>query len=247
LKNNKRIVAIVEARMTSSRLPGKHLMEVLGKPILSYLLDRLKAVESIDSIVIATTRNSTDDVLVEFSKQNKVEIYRGDEDDVMGRVLDAAKHFRADVICEVTGDCPIIDPQLVEQVIQTYLYNNIAYVNNGRQGLPDGMGSQVFSTSTLSQSASQTKKLLDREHVTLHIRNNPKLFPPIYIGTMPSMNRPKLSVTLDEKDDFDLIKKIIEYFGEDKPLFGCLDVINLLESRLDWVSINSHIHRKGDS
>ena len=119
MKNNKRIVAIVEARMTSSRLPGKHLMEVLGKPILSYLLDRLKAVESIDSIVIATTRNSTDDVLVEFSKQNKVEIYRGDEDDVMGRVLDAAKHFRADVICEVTGDCPIIDPQLVEQVIQT--------------------------------------------------------------------------------------------------------------------------------
>ena len=113
--------------MTSSRLPGKHLMEVLGRPILSYLLDRLKTVESIDSIIITTTENSTDDVLVEFTKQNKVEIYRGDEDDVMGRVLDAAKYFKADIICEVTGDCPIIDPQLVEQVIQTYLYNNVAY------------------------------------------------------------------------------------------------------------------------
>ena len=90
MKNNKRIAAIVEARMTSSRLPGKHLVEVLGKPILGYLLDRLKTVESIDTIIIATTENSTDDVLVEFAKKNMVEIYRGDEDDVMGRVPDAA-------------------------------------------------------------------------------------------------------------------------------------------------------------
>ena len=135
--------------MTSSRLPGKHLVEVLGKPILGYLLDRLKTVESIDTIIIATTENSTDDVLVEFAKQNKVEIYRGDENDVMGRVLDAAKYFKVDIICEVTGDCPIIDPQLVEQVIQTYLYSNVAYVDNGRKGLPVGMGAQVFSTSTL--------------------------------------------------------------------------------------------------
>jgi len=247
LKSNKKIVAIVEARMTSSRLPGKHLMEILGRPILGYLIDRLKTIESIDSIIIATTKNQTDDVLVEFANNSGVEVYRGDENDVMGRVLCAAKYFQADIICEVTGDCPIIDPQLVEQVVQTFLHNKVVYVNNGKQGIPDGMGAQVFSTAALEKSASQTNELLDREHVTLHIRNNPSQFPAIYIGSMPSMNRPELAVTLDVREDFELIKKIIEYFNMSKPLFGCLDVISLLESKENWIEINSHINRKGDS
>ena len=233
--------------MSTSRLPGKHLMEVLGAPILSYLVDRLKTVESIDTIIIATTKNSTDDVLVEFAKQNKVEVYRGDEYDVMGRVLDAAKYFKVDIICEVTGDCPIIDPQLVEQIIQTYLYNNVSYVNNGRQGLPDGMGAQVFSTSTLAHSESQTNEPLDREHVTLHIRNHPEIYSHIYLIAPYDLYWPELGLTLDESADFKLLKKIIEYFGEDKPLFGCLDVINLLKLRPDWIDINSHVIRKGDS
>ena len=245
MKNNKKIAAIVEARMTSSRLPGKHLMEVLGAPILSYLLDRLKTVESIDTIIIATTKNSTDDVLVEFAKQNKVEVYRGDEDDVMGRVLDAAKYFKADIICEVTGDCPIIDPQLVEQIIQTYLYNNVAYVNNGRQGLPDGMGAQVFSTSTLAHSESQTKESLDREHVTLHIRNNPEIYSHIYLIAPYDLYWPELGLTLDEATDFKLLKKIIEYFYPENSLFTCYDVISFLKRNPELVLINESVIRKG--
>ena len=243
LKKNKRIAAIVEARMTSSRLPGKHLMEVLGKPILGYLLDRLKAVESIDSIIVATTENSTDDVLVEFAKQNKVEIYRGDEDDVMGRVLDAAKYFKVDIICEVTGDCPIIDPQLVEQVIQTYLYSNVAYVDNGRKGLPVGMGAQVFSTSTLAQSESQTNEPLDREHVTLHINNHPEIFSHVYTIAPSNLYWPELEVTLDEAADFKLLKKIIEYFNPENPLFTCYDVISFLKRNPELVLVNQSVVR----
>ena len=232
--------------MTSSRLPGKHLLEVLGKPILSYLLDRLKTVESIDSIIVATTKNSTDDVLVEFAKQNNVEIYRGDEDDVMGRVLDAAKYFKADIICEVTGDCPIIDPQLVEQVIQTYLYSNVAYVyNRSRKGLPDGMDVQVFSTSTLAQSESQTNEPLDREHVTLHIRNHPEIFSHVDLIAPSNLYWPELGLTLDQGADFKLLKKIIEYFNPENPLFTCYDVISFLKSNPELVLINQSVVRTG--
>jgi spore coat polysaccharide biosynthesis protein SpsF len=247
LKNNKRIIAIVEARMGSLRLPGKHLLEVLGKPMLGYLIDRLKTVESLDDIVIATTTNSNDDVLVEFAEKNEVDVYRGSEHDVMGRVLDAAKFFKADVICEVTGDSSIIDPTLIEQLIQTYLICSAVYVSNINQSLPDGMGSQIFSTAALLKSEGMTNDPLDREHVTLHIKNNPGLFPSIYIGTMPSMVFPGLAVTLDEKEDYELLKKIIEHFGNKNQLFSCLEVVQLIKIKPNWLTINGHINRKGNS
>lgn len=232
--------------MTSSRLPGKHLLKVLGKPILSYLIDRLKTVESIDSIIIATTNNAADDVLVKFAKQNKIEVYRGDEYDVMGRVLDAAKYFKADIICEVTGDCPIIDPQLVEQVIQKYLCSNVDYIyNRSIKCLPDGMDVQVFSTSALAQSEKQTNNPLDREHVTLHIRNHPELFSHGDIKTPSSLCWPELGLTLDEIDDFKFLKKIIEYFNPENPLFSCYDVISILRRNPELALINQSVVRKG--
>lgn len=247
MKIDKKIAAIVEARMTSSRLPKKHLLKVLGKPILSYLIDRLKVVESIDKIIIATTNNSTDDVLEEFAKQNNVEIFRGDEFDVMGRVLDAAKHFKVDIICEVTGDCPIIDPQIVEQVIQTYLDSNVDYVYNRiEKGLPDGMDVQVFSTLVLAHSESQTNEPLDREHVTLHIRNHPEIFSNICPIVPSKLYWPELALTLDEAADFRLLKKIIENFNPENPLFTCYDVISFLKRNPELVLINNSVVRTGD-
>ena len=105
-----KIVATIEARMTSSRLPGKVLLPVQGKPMLYHLVNRLKAVPSINEIVLATTINSTDDVLIDFAKQESILSYRGSEEDVMSRVIGAAETADADVIVEITGDCPIIDP-----------------------------------------------------------------------------------------------------------------------------------------
>ena len=120
-------MAIVEARMTSSRLPGKHLLQVRGRPMLGYLIERLKAVPSLDQIVIAMTDRANDDPLQAFAESQGVMAFRGSEDDVMGRVLQAAQANSADVICEVTGDCPIIDPELVEQTIAMYRHNDVAY------------------------------------------------------------------------------------------------------------------------
>lgn len=243
----RKVTAIIEARMTSSRLPGKHLLEVCGKPIIGHLIARLKSVPSIDEIVVAMTERSNDDPLDAFVKDLGVEVFRGDENDVMGRVLNAAQNNGADIICEVTGDCPIIDPVLIEQALQVYLLNQASYVNNGRYGLPDGMGCQIFSTQDLALSAMLTNDPLDREHVTLHIKRNPDLFPPIYIPALMPYRWPELAVTLDERSDYLLIKKITEHFGDNNSLFGCVEVIQLLKQKPEWACINHSVMRRGNS
>ncbi len=215
--------------------------------MLGHLIDRLKAVDSIDEIVVATTDSPSDDILEEFSIENEVGVFRGSEDDVLGRVLAAAEHFEAEVICEVTGDCPIIDPELVDQVNRTFLRNSVDYVNNGRGGLPDGMGAQVYSTAALKKSESMTTAPLDREHVTFHIRRNPELFPSIYIAATKATRWQSLGVTLDELDDYEFIKKIIEHFGPGNQLFSCEEMINFLKGNPELLDINQHVKRKGDT
>ncbi len=242
-----RIVAIVEARMTSSRLPGKHLLPANGKPMIQHLIERLKTIPLLDKVVVATTINAADDTLADFVSSIGAGVYRGSELDVMERVVEAGMMFAADVICEVTGDCPLIDPKLVERLIQTFLASDAVYASNGKYGLPDGMGAQVFCWSALNRSEEMTNAPLDREHVTLHIRNNPELFPPIYLETSELNRWPELGLTLDEYDDYLLLKKIIEFFGETTEHISCGQIIQLLRANPDWVDINRHVKRKGDA
>lgn len=239
-----KIVAVIEARMTSSRLPGKHLMQASGKPMLEHLVNRLSKINILDDIVIATTINSQDDAIQKLAQSLKVGIFRGSEQDVMGRVICAAEKYKADTICEVTGDCPIIDYELVEHTIATFLSNKVDYVNYGiRGGLPDGMGSQVFYLDVLKRSAEMTFSKYDREHVTSHIINNPNLFSSLYIKAPDSLKHPNIAVTLDEFQDYVLIKKIIEHFADVKDNFGCLDIIQLLNKNNSWLEINKDILR----
>ena len=243
-----RIVATIEARMTSTRLPGKVMLQVLGKPMLHYLVERLKKVPSIDEIILATTVNSDDDILVEFAKEENIKYFRGSEEDVMLRVVEAADSVGADIVVEITGDCPIIDPQIVEQTILMYRANNADYVSNGHvRSFPDGMDTQVFTLDVLKKSLSMTNELLDHEHVTLHIRNNPQLFTKINFVAPPELDWPELGLTLDEQHDYNLLKIIIEHFSQESILFNCLDVIKFLRDRPDLVAINNNVYRKGDS
>lgn len=243
-KENSKVVATVEARMTSSRLPGKVMLPANGKPMLEHLVNRLKQVRSIQEIVLATTLNQTDDCLVSLARQQGISYFRGSEEDVMIRVVGAAESVNADIIVEITGDCPIIDPLIVEQTIQMFLCNSCDYVSNGHiPAYPDGMGVQVFSLQTLKRSAEMTNDLLDHENVTLHIRNHPELFSHIYIIAPPDLYWPELSLTLDEQRDYELLKKIIEYFGDANPYFSCREVIELLKRKTDWVAINKDVKR----
>ncbi|XDD52836.1 spore coat biosynthesis protein F [Leptospira sp. WS4.C2] len=245
----KKYVATIEARMTSSRLPGKVLLPVLDRPILGYLIDRLKKVRSIDEIVLATTVNVADDPVALFAKSEGISVFRGSEDDVLLRVVGAAESVKADVIIEITGDCPIIDPEIVDQCIQIYKHNTAAYVGNAHiRSYPDGMDVQVFSLEDLKKSGEMTTDKLDREHVSLFMRNHPEIFPHLHLVAPSSIFWPELGLTLDEKQDFELLKAIIEHFHSLKnPFFSCLDSVTYLRNHPELLELNSEVKRKGDT
>ena len=232
--------------MSSSRLPGKVLLPAGGKPMLQHLVERLRRVRSLDRIVLATTDRQTDDELAMFARHQGIACFRGSEEDVMGRVIGAAESVAADVIVEITGDCPIIDPEIVEETIQLFRRSSCDYASNTYvRGFPDGMDTQVMTLGALRRSAALTRDPLDREHVTLHICRHPELFSHAHLVAPPDLQWPELGLTLDEPSDYELLKRVIEHFGDAKPSFGCRDVVELLRSKPEWVEINEDVRRKG--
>ena len=172
-----KVSIIVEARMGSTRLPGKVMKQILNKPVLELLIDRLKKVKSANEIIIATTKNSDDLKIVNLAIKKKVKYFCGSEVNVMKRVKNAAENFKTSIIVSVTGDCPLIDPKIIDQAINLYKNNNVDYVSNCHvRSYPDGMDVQVYSLKSLQKSYRLTRSKIDREHVTLHIRKNPKIF-----------------------------------------------------------------------
>ena len=246
LKNKqKRVGIIIEARSNSLRLPNKHFLKVNNKTMLEIMIFRLKKITNVNEIIIATTKNRIDNKIVNLAKKMNIKIFRGSENNVTQRVLKTAQYFKLDIICEITGDCPIIDPFLVEQLIDTYLLNfkEIDYISNSQLGLPNGMGCQIFSKKLLAKSYRNINKIDEYEHVTLNIRRNPKKYKQIYILPTKNHSWKELGVTLDEKNDYLLLKKIISNF-KDNLLFTCEDVIELLKKNKKWIKINSKVKRK---
>ena len=167
----------IEARMNSSRLPGKVMKKVNGKSMLEYMVSRVKKVPNINKIVIATSINSEDDAIVQEANNLGVAIYRGSENDVMSRVLCAAEENKFDEFVALTGDCPLIDPKIISEVIYEFIHNNFDYISNAIvRSYPDGMDVQVLNFRSLKLSSEMTQEQLHREHVTLHIYKNPDIF-----------------------------------------------------------------------
>ena len=239
---------VILARLTSNRLPRKHLLEVLGEPIINFLIERLKQIKLTDHIILATTINKKDDELVAIAKKKKISIFRGSNNDVLKRVVDCGKKFLLQKICLITADCPIIDPLLVEKsIIASYKNDKIDYINNAKLGLPNGMGCQIISYLALKKAFLGIKKFDEKEHVTLNIRRNNKKFKSLYIRPKAENFFPNLSITLDEYEDYLLIKKIIEYFNKNKNLnFNCKDIIKLLNENKSLLLINKNIKRIDD-
>lgn len=240
-----KICAVIEARMTSTRLPGKVLMKSCNQPMLHYMIYRLRYVKKIDEIIIATTINKEDDEIVEFCKKEGVSFYRGSENNVFSRVIEAIDSIYSDIVVHLTGDCPLLDHRIVDQYVNIYLANNIDYIGNANiRSYPDGMDVQVTNINVLKKSYKLTDNLLDREHVTLHIRNNPNLFSYLNIIAPKDLYWPELGVTLDEKSDYYLIDKILNAFNNNK-LFSCYELIRLLKNNSEWLNINKNVLRKG--
>tara|TARA_Y100000591_G_C21771079_1_gene665594 strand:+ start:136 stop:909 length:774 start_codon:yes stop_codon:yes gene_type:complete len=242
----KKTSCIIEARMTSSRLPGKVLKKVMGKPLLYYLVKRVKKSNFIDKIILATTKNNEDDVLEKFAKQYKLGIFRGSEYDVMGRVIGAAKKYKVENIVEITSDCPLIDSKLIDMFILNFFTNDVQYLHNaGLRSYPDGMDINIFKLNALEKAYKLTKSKIDREHVTFFFRRNKKIFSQINIVSDENLYWPELGLTIDQKEDYVLIKKIIEFFGKKNIYFECKDIISLLKKKKKWSKINKKVKRIG--
>lgn len=234
-----KIASTVEARMGSTRLPGKTMMKILDKPMLEFLIERLKRSKLIDEIVIATTINPKDEIIVELTDKIGVKCFRGSEEDVLARVLDAAKSVGGDIIVEITADCPLIDPDVVDMIIREYLNNDYDYVCNLNapernpildSNFPVGLETQVFSVKVLEEVASLTNNPSDREHVSLYIYNHPERYKVYCVKAPEELNYPKLELTVDYKEDFEVIKKIYESLYLKNPEFSILDAIKFLKN-----------------
>jgi spore coat polysaccharide biosynthesis protein SpsF len=240
-----KIVSTIEARMSSTRLPGKVLRPILGKPTLELLIERLRRAKRVQEIVLATTVNQNDDVLEEFAKRAGVSCFRGSEEDVLSRVLAAAQSVSADVIVEVTGDCPLIDPEVVDRVVDVFLANRFDYVSNDlKRTYPSGLVVQVFPTIVLEEVARLTDSPVDREHVSLYIYEHPERFALKNVESGLPEKCWGYRLTLDTPEDYALIREIYEELYPKNPAFLLRDVLELLERRLELLSLNQSIKDK---
>lgn len=234
---------IVQARMTSTRLPGKVLMPVLGKPLLAYQLERLQRCEKVDQIWIATTTNATDEPVVALAAAFSIPVYRGSEADVLSRYADAAQQAQASTIVRVTADCPLIDPGVIDQVIARFQQSDAPdYASNTlARTYPRGLDVEVFSAQGLAMAHAEATEPSHREHVTPFFYTQSERFRLANVESGQDWGHYRW--TVDTPEDFELVRRILEAIYLDHPQFTTQDVIQVLEQHPDWMALNAHIEQ----
>lgn len=248
-------IAIIQARMGSSRLPGKVLRPIMGRPMLELLVERIASVPAFTRVIVATSKQPGDRVIVETMRRLGIDCFVGDEKDVLDRFYSAALTYKGEPILRVTADCPLVDPEVISDLIEFYssgAYDYVgvatgagaAHLQEGRY--PDGLDAEYMSFQTLERAWKEATALSDREHVTPYIWRNPDLF---RIG---SLRAPKdysqLRWTVDHESDFLLIDRIYRELYLSKRFFTMEDILKLLQARPELRDINQkHIGQEGYS
>lgn len=246
--------AVIEARMGSSRLPGKVLMDIGGTPALGLLCRRLKMCRTLDDIVIATSVSDADKAIEDFGNANGIKVFRGSEDDVLGRVVGAAEFAKTDVIVEITGDCPLMDPEVIDSVAgffkehyPEYDYvTNIGYVGDEKREIPVGMDVRVFTYKDLRHISEITDDPDDREHVSLFFFRTGKDKYRLKNLPTPEMwkrNYP-VRIALDTAEDLEFIRAIYSELSKSGENFGLSDILKFLDSHQELLKINSEVVQK---
>lgn len=232
--------------MGSSRLPEKVLMDINGRPALSRLLKRLRSCKNLDDIVVATTENAQDDAIVALCNSENVAVFRGSEDDVLQRVVDAHKFMKSDIVVEVTGDCPLICPDVLDMGIATYFANNADVVTNARvPSYPMGADVQVFSAAALDWVAANVSDAAVREHVSLFFYEHPERYRIIHLMAPPQWHAPRCRLQLDYREDLAFIREVYARlepkFGD---VFGLEAIMALLRKEPGLCDINIECEEK---
>lgn len=239
------IVAIIQARMGSTRLPNKVLMPILEKPVLHWMLERVSLSKEIDKIVVATTTNQCDNQIEEFALSMGYQVYRGSEEDVLDRYYQAAKSLPVtpSVIIRLTGDCPFVDPEIIDSMIIDFKKSNVDFLSNSEplpSSLPDGMDVSIVRFEAICKAWREAIKPSDREHVTFYFWNNLQVFRCKKVEHEPDLSKYRL--TLDYFEDFYAIKNIVEFFEKDSSgmkLASMIDIIEYIDKHQKIFEMNS--------
>ncbi len=240
-----RVEAFIQARMGSTRLPGKVLKKVLGRSLLDFLIERLSQSKEIDDIVVVTSELSADDVLVSFCNDRGITFFRGSEEDVLDRYYQAALQRKVDAVVRITADCPLIDPEIVDQVIQVFKKNEgvVDYVSNSlERTFPRGLDVEIFSFQALQMASQCAFRPEEREHVTVYLYRHPEIFRLRNVAHQPVLHSHRW--TVDTSEDFALVRFILENLYPSHPQFRLNDILQLLAQNPGWKELNAHIEQK---
>lgn len=239
-----RVVAIIQARMGSTRLPGKALIDIDGTPMLFRVVNRLQRCKNLDEIVVATTKEESDDLLELACDEREVKCIRGSTDDVLDRYHQAATYFHADVVVRITSDCPLIDPELVDLLVKLFLDSNgrLDYVSNvvAPRTYPRGLDAEVLSSKALHKAWKEDDNPNLREHVTQYILRNPARFK--IVGVFNDQDLSYMRWTVDTLQDLSFVRCVLMLLKDDD--FSWKDLIDHLKNHPELLSINKMVEQK---
>lgn len=231
---------IIQARLGSTRLANKVLLEILGKAVLEYVVERVRMAEGVKTVVVATSTKAEDSRIEELAVRLGVKSYRGSEEDVLDRFYQAARFYNLRHIVRITADCPLIDPRVIDDVVGHYFSTGADYCSNTlERTYPDGEEVRVFGFKTLEKTWREARLLSEREHVTPYMEKNPNIFK--LANLKNSINTGDKRWSIDEKEDFEFIKIILENLYPKRRDFHMKDVLEFLRANPAAENINKHI------
>lgn len=239
-----RTVATIEARMGSTRLPAKTLMDVAGQPLLQRVVDRIALATSIDEIVVATSTSAADDAISRYCADRAIACFRGSEDDVLDRVWRAAKAHGADIVVQSGADCPFYDPALIDILVGVLRWGGYAYAANDMTlTFPEGIDAHVMSFAALAASAQEARDPRERDDTPRFIWNHPDRFPIFNLEARPgsALNRPDIRLTVDYAEDLELARRLYAVLP---PRFSTPDLLAALAARPGWIALNADCEQR---
>lgn len=235
------VVAIIQARMGSTRLPGKVLANVRGNPMLSYVVGRVRAAKTLDEVVVATTTKPADDAIVAFCRERGVNCFRGSEEDVLDRYYQAAREHAAEAVVRITSDCPLIDHEIVDKTVLEFMAERSDYASNSLvRTYPRGLDTEVMTFSTLEVAWREARQPYQRTHVTPYIYENPVRFK--ILPVTGDRDYSAYRWTVDTPKDLELVRAVYDRLEGDSFLLN--DVVRLLEREPELAEINRSIAQK---
>lgn len=237
-------LVVVQARMESTRLPGKILLDLAGRPLLGRIIERLRRARKPDTVVIATTTGSVDDAIVELCQREGWECFRGHPTDLLDRHLQCARAYGATIVAKVPSDVPVVDPAVVDEVFALYESGGYDYVSNLHPpSFPDGLDCEVFSFAALETAAREAVRDFEREHTTPFLWDNPERF---RIGNVRTPDGVDYSLThrwtIDYDEDYRFLQAIFDTLYQANPTFSWQDLEAFLKSRPDITALNAHLN-----